>query len=99
MRKITHSLTYTHVQVMLRQLAMGGGPKQVQARLEKELKEEFGDLPREELRKVIRERMVKMNERDAAMMLEKSGEQVCWLVSRSLSLSVCVCVLSNVTLL
>jgi hypothetical protein len=71
-----YTYTHTHTQVMLRQLAMGGGPKQVQARLEKELKEEFGDLPREELRKVIRERMQKMNERDATMMLEKSGEQV-----------------------
>jgi len=53
-------------------LAQGGGPKQVQARLMAELKEEFGDLPRDEMRKVLRERMEDMTKRDAAKMVRNT---------------------------
>lgn len=49
---------------------------QAQARLEQQLKDEFGDIPREEMRKVVRERMKSMAEKDAASMLEASGEVV-----------------------
>lgn len=47
--------------LILKQLAEGGGPKKAQARIEKAVRDEFGDLPREELRKAVREKMQRMN--------------------------------------
>eukprot|EP00286_Rhodomonas_abbreviata_P019417 CAMPEP_0181298536 /NCGR_PEP_ID=MMETSP1101-20121128/5836_1 /TAXON_ID=46948 /ORGANISM="Rhodomonas abbreviata, Strain Caron Lab Isolate" /LENGTH=964 /DNA_ID=CAMNT_0023403567 /DNA_START=29 /DNA_END=2920 /DNA_ORIENTATION=+ len=50
--------------IILKQLAEGGGPKKVQGRIEKAVREEFGDLPREELRIAVREKMQQMNKQD-----------------------------------
>jgi len=76
--------TVAALSIILKQLAQGGGPKQVQKRIEKSVREEFGDLPRDELREKIRARFNELNAEQiqervgvtdvAAKMEEMSGE-------------------------
>jgi len=46
---------------ILKQLAQGGGPKKVQERFIKQIKEEFGDIPREELREKMKAKFEELN--------------------------------------
>jgi len=46
---------------ILKQLAQGGGPKKVQERFIKQIKDEFGDIPREELREKMVARFEELN--------------------------------------
>ena len=47
--------------VILKQLAQGGGPKKVQERFIKQIKDEFGDIPREELREKMQAKFEELN--------------------------------------
>jgi len=47
--------------VILKQLAQGGGPKKVQERFIKQIQDEFGDIPREELRDKMKAKFEELN--------------------------------------
>eukprot|EP00290_Baffinella_frigidus_P005153 CAMPEP_0180133642 /NCGR_PEP_ID=MMETSP0986-20121125/9659_1 /TAXON_ID=697907 /ORGANISM="non described non described, Strain CCMP2293" /LENGTH=1057 /DNA_ID=CAMNT_0022073793 /DNA_START=37 /DNA_END=3210 /DNA_ORIENTATION=+ len=65
--------TVAALSIILKQLAQGGGPKQVQKRIEDQVKAEFGDIPREELREKIKARFTEMNENQVQEEAERVG--------------------------
>ena len=59
--------------VILKQLAQGGGPKKVQERFIKQIKDEFGDIPREELREKMQAKFEELNKKGEAEKQERVG--------------------------
>ena len=56
---------------ILKQLAQGGGPKKVQERFIKQIKDEFGDIPREELREKMKARFEELNKQGELKQLQQ----------------------------
>mmetsp|Transcript_29999 Transcript_29999/g.73864 ORF Transcript_29999/g.73864 Transcript_29999/m.73864 type:complete len:1055 (+) Transcript_29999:13-3177(+) len=63
--------------ILFKQLAEGGGPKQIKKRMEEQIKEEFGvDISGMELKEAMQTRFTEMAEADAINVLETAGETV-----------------------